>query len=145
MTSNSTRQKRKEFLLFVKILVKYLERGGEENSVLCGKAKNIILRCLTRNRARDQDVESLIGTINIRMRLLIGEKHWWQVFSLYHFYLSKRSRFESRLGQDQIKTLVLTSSRPWFYFIISPTNSFKKVYTPCGVFEKRTTLHQYIF
>ena len=65
---------RQSFLLFIKVLLKYLEKVPELN--LRRQVKVIVAECVRRNRQGDQHFVPLPDAIELLVRKCVGEFHW---------------------------------------------------------------------
>ena len=68
---------REKFLLFVKILLKYLERTGRTE--LRQQVKVIVAQCVLRNRLGDRDFFPLKETVEQKLRMLVSPILWYRV------------------------------------------------------------------
>lgn len=108
---------RQEFLVFVKVLFKYLEKM--QLSLLKRHCKAVVADCTRRNR-REQDSSDAAATtttttatitatfslsceIKVRLRHAVGEIHWARVQRCYEMLCAKRlsSQVASVLQQQQ--------------------------------------------
>lgn len=81
---------RARFLLFIKILFKYLVRVDEH--LLHDRAKCIVLECTQRNRMGDPRYTPLVEAVERQLKPCVGEVYWRQAALLLR-------HFETRQGQ----------------------------------------------
>jgi hypothetical protein len=75
---------RARFLLFIKILFKYLVRVDEH--LLHDRAKGIVLECTQRNRMGDPRYTPLVEAMERQLKPCVGDLHWRQAaLLLRHF------------------------------------------------------------
>lgn len=75
---------REKFLLFVKILFRYLDRT--DNPRLTQKAKQVVAECTRRNRMGDLDYTPLQPAVEARLRGTIGVEHWRRAKKYCDYY-----------------------------------------------------------
>jgi len=81
--------RREYFLLFTRVLVKYLEKKDKE---LHTRAKKIIRECVERNKRQENGIESMTKTITHRLKELVGDHRWKKANEyLLHFLQEKES------------------------------------------------------
>ena len=68
---------REKFLLFIKIMFQYLERSGK--SLLRQRAKNVVTKCIRRNRVGDENYIPLKESVEKHLRPLVGPLVWSRV------------------------------------------------------------------
>ena len=83
--SNSDRQ---QFLLFIKIFFKYIEKAKLES--IRRRAKAIIAKCTYRNRHGDPEYIPLQAAIERRLQECVGEIHWSRAQRCYEVYCARR-------------------------------------------------------
>mmetsp|Transcript_10433 Transcript_10433/g.20006 ORF Transcript_10433/g.20006 Transcript_10433/m.20006 type:complete len:213 (-) Transcript_10433:125-763(-) len=86
---------RKMFLVFVKVLLKYLEKVNDDS--LRKHAKAIIAECTVRNRNGDSDYLCLQGAVERRLQQNLGRWHWDRAQICYHRFL-ERCRMPSTIA-----------------------------------------------
>ncbi|EEC45629.1 predicted protein [Phaeodactylum tricornutum CCAP 1055/1] len=67
---------REQFLIFVKILFKCLERADDKN--LRQRAKTVVSECTRRNRLGDSQYTPLQEAVERRLKRIVGELYWCQ-------------------------------------------------------------------
>jgi hypothetical protein len=77
---------REQFLLFVKILFKCLDRSDKN---LRQKAKAIVSECTRRNRLGDSKYTPLSEAVERRLRLIVGEPYWSRAKAYTDYYCRK--------------------------------------------------------
>uniref|UniRef100_A0A6S8HXC7 Uncharacterized protein n=1 Tax=Amphora coffeiformis TaxID=265554 RepID=A0A6S8HXC7_9STRA len=65
---------RQSFLLFIKVLLKYLEKVNEPQ--LRRQVKSIVAECVRRNRQGNKNFTPLPGVIELLVRSCVGDLHW---------------------------------------------------------------------
>jgi hypothetical protein len=89
------RAQRAKFLLFVKILLRHLRET--RNYFLLAKARLLVKEIIHQNRMpQDPHFGMLMESVEKRLRLLVGEKHWRQAHFLMRYYLAKGGKIESK-------------------------------------------------
>ncbi|KAL7465634.1 hypothetical protein ACHAXS_005941 [Conticribra weissflogii] len=83
-----TRRKEKEqFLMFVRVLLKYLEQRDQE---LHAKAKKEVRECYEKNKAGDPNFASLTSSMKSRLRAVVGESYWKKAESFLHHFIARK-------------------------------------------------------
>jgi hypothetical protein len=77
------------FFLFVKILLKCLDRSGDPRG-LKEVARTTILECTRRNREGDRTYAPLREVLVRRLHAEVGEPHWSRAARLCRRYLERR-------------------------------------------------------
>ncbi|KAG7347751.1 hypothetical protein IV203_016456 [Nitzschia inconspicua] len=80
---------RVKFLLFVKILFRYLR--ATKNVVLLARAELLVQIIVQEHRTGHAHFEPLFDNVETRLRLLVGEYHWRRAHSLMMFYLRRKA------------------------------------------------------
>jgi hypothetical protein len=81
-------RRRKYFLVFVRILIKLLERS--DDMVMAVKVRKMVMECIEYHRAGGQhhpQYKSLVDAVEQRLQILVGEDYWINAktfLSLYH-------------------------------------------------------------
>jgi hypothetical protein len=101
-TSNSSKSaaaaaatEKERFVLFVKILLKCLDRpgvngGSDDARALKQVAKATILECTRRNRMGDSSYTPLLDALERRLRSTVGDENWHRAARLCDRYLERR-------------------------------------------------------
>ena len=76
---------RQQFLVFVKILLKYVDR--QNNPHLKRNAKAVVAECTRRNRHGDPHYTPLQDAVERRLRLTLGEVHWARAKLCFDTYI----------------------------------------------------------
>jgi len=79
---------REKFLLFVKVIFRYLEKTN--NQRLHQQAKAIVYECTRRNRMGDSNYASLRDAVEVRLRLLLGDDAWTCICYSFQGYCQRR-------------------------------------------------------
>lgn len=66
-------QDRKEFAIFLKILVNHL---SQTDTAMRLKAKQLVRYCTKKNRDGDVKYSDLVAALSLRLRFLVGEQNW---------------------------------------------------------------------
>lgn len=90
---------RQHFLLFTKVLFKYLERLN--NLVLKSRAKAIIAECTQRNRMGIPEYTPLMSAVERRLKQSLGEVHYARAQICYNSYLRKTAARSLNLSHVQ--------------------------------------------
>ena len=83
---------RDKFLLFIKVLLKYLARA-DETQRLRQRAKLIVAECTRRNRMGDLDYSPLKQAVERRLQGALGMEQWNRTQVIFDFYC-QRNGFE---------------------------------------------------
>jgi hypothetical protein len=91
---NRTMNEREKFLVFIKILLRILNRvesddDTDKHLLLRLQAKSIIRQCIRQNRIGDGEYQPMIGAIECRLRPSVGE-HTWNMALIYSRRYLKR-------------------------------------------------------
>jgi hypothetical protein len=68
-----TREEKKEFLMFTRVLLKYLER---KDPIVKHMVKEIIRDCIDRNKRQEPGYESVTTVMRDRLRAAVHEDYW---------------------------------------------------------------------
>jgi hypothetical protein len=79
---------REQFLLFIKILLKFIEQAG--NPRLRQHAKAVVGECTRRNRMGDMDYVPLQDAVEMRLRNVVGDITWTRAKLYVDHYVAKR-------------------------------------------------------
>ena len=79
---------RQQFLIFVKILLKYIDRTN--NPQLRRAAKAVVAECTRRNRMGDTDYMPLQAAVERRLRTTLGEVHWTRAKLCFDTYVARQ-------------------------------------------------------
>uniref|UniRef100_A0A7S3P5H5 Uncharacterized protein n=1 Tax=Amphora coffeiformis TaxID=265554 RepID=A0A7S3P5H5_9STRA len=79
---------RQQFLIFVKILLKYVERTN--NPQLQRTAKAVVAECTRRNRMGDAEYMPLQAAVERHLRVSLGEVHWSRAKLCFDTYLARQ-------------------------------------------------------
>ena len=80
----SDHEKRVEFALFLKVLLRCLEKSNQ--SLLLQQARLVVVTCTRGNRMGDPSFSPLSSAIEMRLRKLIGDHEWQQAKNYTRFY-----------------------------------------------------------
>ena len=84
-TALRERKKKEQFLMFTRVLIKYLEQKDKN---LHARAKAIIKDCAEKNKAQTPGYESVTESMKHRLRDLVGETYWKKAVSLFVCFFS---------------------------------------------------------
>jgi hypothetical protein len=87
--SRSPRQRR-DFLLFVRVLIKCIEQS--RNYKLTLQTKALVAECVKRNRMGDPHFSPLQDSMEIRLRGLVGPNYWHQAKDYIHCFQQAKSK-----------------------------------------------------
>ena len=90
---------RQSFLLFVKVLLKYLEKVHEPH--LRRQVKSIVAECVRRNRQGETNFTPLPDVIELLVRSCVGELHWKRA-RLCLDTLGEKRRWRAAGGKDSV-------------------------------------------
>lgn len=85
----STDRSRKNLMILIQILIKYLKCSDPR---LCAEVKKAVAECTKKNREGHQEYRPLADVITSRLRLVVGDMHWSQLETLTEHYGKKRVR-----------------------------------------------------
>lgn len=91
-----TKERRELFLIFTKVLIKYLEDNDKR---LGRKAKEVIKECCKRNKAGDQHFYPLSASIQHYLKLLVGEECWRKAENILTQRMFRSFRKKMDLGR----------------------------------------------
>ena len=86
--SATTSTDRTNFVLFIKIFFKYIEKTNMES--IRRRVKAIIAECTYRNRHGDPEYIPLQDAIETRLRQCVGEIHWSRAQRCYDVYCARK-------------------------------------------------------
>ena len=89
---------REQFLLFIKVLFRYLEHSNKPQ--LRRKAKAIVLECTRRNRFGETAYQPLKNAIELRLRPLVGQELYLSVKTYCDYYGKKKGLVAPALTLD---------------------------------------------
>lgn len=82
------KEQKKRFLLFTRVLIKYLET---RDPAVNAQVKAIVRDCVERNRRRDPGYESVTAAMKSRMKRVVSERYWNRAENyLYELLQTKR-------------------------------------------------------
>ena len=84
------RDERVEFALFLKVLLRCLERSKEY--FILQQARLVVMTCTRGHKMGDPSFHPLVEQIEIRLKKLVGDRIWKQARALTRFYLKKQLR-----------------------------------------------------
>mmetsp|Transcript_14783 Transcript_14783/g.34169 ORF Transcript_14783/g.34169 Transcript_14783/m.34169 type:complete len:156 (+) Transcript_14783:193-660(+) len=88
-----------DFRLFLRVLIKYLERRDLEMYV---RARAILREFAENNRNKVAGYESLMVSTQSRLRPVVGEEYWKRALAYHdHFQKKKRDKTASKRRQQQ--------------------------------------------
>lgn len=95
-TKSATTSKTKQFLLFIKILLKCLD--ATSNNILKERAKAIVGECTKRNRLGDPNYQPLQQAVEQRLRPVVGEQWWTRAQTYAQTYQTKQPQLKQRVA-----------------------------------------------
>jgi hypothetical protein len=84
----SSRSDRERFLLFSRVLLKYLEQKDRN---LHQRVKALIRDCAERNRRQEPGYESVTGSLQDRLREIVSDTHWARAENYLRQYLTRQA------------------------------------------------------
>lgn len=87
---SSKNNERQPFLIFVKVVFRYLKRMNA-SSTLLARVKSVVAECTLRNRQGDVDYTPLQPAVERRLRQSLGEIHWARAELCYENYRRKQA------------------------------------------------------
>eukprot|EP00536_Pseudo-nitzschia_multiseries_P012532 jgi/Psemu1/326876/estExt_fgenesh1_pg.C_4840003 len=88
LTQQDIKKQKERFLMFTKVLIKYLEQKDQR---MYNDAKKIIKDCAERNKRKEPGYESVTISMKRRLKELVGEHYWKKATDyLIHFLEQKR-------------------------------------------------------
>lgn len=97
--------RRKQFLVFVKILMKHLEKNAEDRIRL--QAKRVLTECIAKNRQGDPEYTPLHIAAEARILPIVGPRHWNRSVQYLNLYLKKEAQKGSQQGQHSVTTAAI--------------------------------------
>jgi hypothetical protein len=82
-------RQRRDFLLFVRVLIKCIEQS--RNYKLTLQTKALVAECVKRNRMGDPHFSPLQDSMEIRLRGLVGPNYWHQAKDYIHCFKKAKS------------------------------------------------------
>ena len=83
-------RQRRDFLLFVRVLIKCIEQS--HNYKLTLQTKALVAECVKRNRMGDPHFSPLQDSMEIRLRGLVGQDYWHQAKDYIHCFQKAKCR-----------------------------------------------------
>ena len=84
------KQRRRDLLLFVRILIKCIEMS--QNTKLCMQTKAMVSECVKRNRMGDPHFSPLQENLEMRLRALVGPDYWNLAKDYVHCFKKAQSQ-----------------------------------------------------
>ena len=79
------RHRRKSFLVFVRILIKCIDRADDK--FLSARVRKLVICCIRRFRSGEQaHGESLIENVETRLKMLVGKVYWKEARAFLKHY-----------------------------------------------------------
>jgi hypothetical protein len=90
VTPISREQKEKFLLVFVRILLKYLEQKDQR---MYAQAKSIIKNCAERNKRQEPGYKSATASmLKRRFKELVGDHYWKTAYDYFVYFIQKKRR-----------------------------------------------------
>ncbi|CAB9504716.1 expressed unknown protein [Seminavis robusta] len=86
--------RRREFLLFVRVLIKCIEQSN--NYKLTMQTKALVAECVKRNRMGDPHFTPLQDSMALRLRGLVGPQYWTKAKECMHSFQSAKKQATRR-------------------------------------------------
>ena len=100
--SRSTDLNRKNLMVLIQIMLKYLDNNDRNLRV---EVKKAVADCTKKNREGHPDYRFLVDSITNRLRLLVGEMHWSQLENLMEHYRKNPTRAAAKTS-DSVRKFV---------------------------------------
>jgi hypothetical protein len=86
---HDVRQRRKSFLVFVRILLKCIDRDGDKP--LAFAVRQVVVDCIQRHRLGQQGYKSLVDSIEKQLHESLGRQGYWDEAIIYlnHYHTWK--------------------------------------------------------
>ena len=81
------KQRRDKFLMFTRVLMKYLEQKDPE---MHSRAKSVIRECADKNKNKEAGYESVTASMQARLRSTVGEAYWKRAESYLNHFLKQK-------------------------------------------------------
>lgn len=91
------RLRREKFLVFARILLKYLDR---KDAALHGNVKHIIKDCTVKHLAKVHGYESVTLAMQQRIRHVVGDCYWKRAEAFLEHYLKEKAKSGSKLAAN---------------------------------------------
>mmetsp|Transcript_28577 Transcript_28577/g.40811 ORF Transcript_28577/g.40811 Transcript_28577/m.40811 type:complete len:213 (+) Transcript_28577:207-845(+) len=98
----STGRNRKNLMVLIQIMLKYLDNNDRKLRV---EVKKAVADCTKKNREGHPDYRFLVDSITRRLRLVVGDMHWSQLENLMDHYRKNPDRGRSR-SSDSVPKFV---------------------------------------
>jgi hypothetical protein len=102
--------RRKQFLVFVKILLKHLEKTSNEPTRR--RVQQILQECTLKNRQGDPHYQPLHLAAESRILPIVGPLHWNRSVQYLNLYLQKQAQARTRHANVTAATSPTTNSAP---------------------------------
>ena len=99
----STDLNRKDLMVFIQILLKYLDNNDRKLRV---EVKKAVADCTKKNREGHPEYRRLVDSITNRLRLVVGDMHWSQLENLMEHYRKKYARAGTTRSSDSVHKFV---------------------------------------
>eukprot|EP00984_Skeletonema_dohrnii_P012241 scaffold4946_cov139-Skeletonema_dohrnii-CCMP3373.AAC.7 len=99
----STDLNRKDLMVFIQILLKYLDNNDRKLRV---EVKKAVADCTKKNREGHPEYRLLVDSITNRLRLVVGDMHWSQLENLMEHYRKKYVRAGTTRSSDSVHKFV---------------------------------------
>eukprot|EP00978_Attheya_sp_CCMP212_P018096 scaffold49115_cov43-Attheya_sp.AAC.1 len=112
MLMQQQKQKKEKFLMFTRVLMKYLEQKDPKMHL---QAKDVIKECAEKNKNKEAGYQSLTVSMSSRLRSTVGETYWRKAEDyLNHFLRQKmaQQRAKQQPLQSQPSTKPGTTNAP---------------------------------
>ncbi len=96
----STGRNRKNLMVLIQIVLKYLDNNDRKLRV---EVKKAVADCTKKNREGHPDYRFLVESITRRLRLVVGDMHWSQLETLMEHYRKNHERVSSRSSDSVLK------------------------------------------
>lgn len=90
-----TKREKAEFALFLKILMRCLEKSGQ--TFLMQQTRLTVLTCVRGCKIGDPTFCPLIGSIELRLKKLVGERIWEQAKDYTNYFLERQHHAQQQI------------------------------------------------
>ncbi|CAB9508249.1 expressed unknown protein [Seminavis robusta] len=89
------RRQKERFLMFTRVLMKYLET---KDRTLHGKVKKVIKECAERNKRQEPGYESVTASMRERFKEIVPDDYWKRAESYLDHFLAQKQKRDNQTG-----------------------------------------------
>ena len=97
------KQEKDRFLLFTKVLIRYLEQKDKE---MFHRAKSVIRECAEKNKSKDPQYLSLTKSMQVRLRATVGPDYWRKAEEYLNHFLAKKKALKEAANKSSSNTII---------------------------------------